>query len=239
LSCNNPDAVMDPLLCGIGHTGEESALRRRSSLVVAGLLTEQDSQRTEGDTGFTSPGRASVEDTQWQEHGETRLDSAAAEENGETRLASAAAEEKWLRDHQTKPAKRLFLLVLGSVTLLLGLVGIVIPVLPTTPFLLVSAWSWLRSSKRLYQWLMRNRVLGAYIRNYLIHKAVTHRARRLALLFLWAGLGGAFWLVDSLHIRIVLMVVGVAVSIHLLTLRTIREENAHAKTGTRCEKNEA
>ena len=131
------------------------------------------------------------------------------------------AEAEWLRKRQTQPAKRVFLLILGGVTLCLGAVGILIPVLPTTPFLLVSAWSWLRSSTRLYAWLVGHRVLGSYIRNYLIHKAVTRKARRLALVFLWAGLGTSFWLVDSLHVRLVLVVVGLAVSAHLLTLRVI------------------
>lgn len=130
-------------------------------------------------------------------------------------------EQEWLRRRQGKPALRVFLIVLGAVTLALGAVGILLPILPTTPFLLVSAWSWLRSSDKLYRWLIRHRVLGTYIRNYLIHKAVTRKARRLAIGFLWFGLGVSFWLVDSIHVRIVLIVVGVAVSIHLLTLRTI------------------
>jgi hypothetical protein len=131
------------------------------------------------------------------------------------------AEEAWLRKRRGSPALRVFLIVLGALTLALGTVGILIPVLPTTPFLLVSAWSWLRSSDKLYRWLVRHKVLGTYIRNYLIHKAVTRKARRLALVFLWMGLGISFWLVPSLHVRIVLVVVGVAVSAHLLTLRTI------------------
>lgn len=157
------------------------------------------------------------------------MEESVCQKSGEDILAEAEAE--WLRKHQAQPTKRIFLLILGGITLCLGAVGILIPVLPTTPFLLVSAWSWLRSSTRLYNWLVGHRVLGSYIRNYLIHKAVTRKARRLALLFLWFGLGASFWLVDSLHVRIVLVVVGLAVSIHLLTLRTIAPQKKPAVKG--------
>ena len=59
----------------------------------------------------------------------------------------------------------------GCLSLVLGIIGIFVPVLPTTPFLLLTAWLWLRSSQRLYDWLMSHPHLGKYIRDYMENKA--------------------------------------------------------------------
>ena len=56
--------------------------------------------------------------------------------------------------------------LVGIISLILGSIGIVLPVLPTTPFLLLSAACFAKSSKRFYNWLMNNRILGTFIKNY-------------------------------------------------------------------------
>ena len=124
----------------------------------------------------------------------------------------------------TDDIKKMLLIIAGSVTLILGLVGVFIPVLPTTPFLLLTAFCYARSSKRLYDWLMNHKVLGPYIYNYVKHHAIHRRTKISALFFLWLSLTLSIILVDHLHVRILLLVVGLAVSLHLISLRTIKEK---------------
>ncbi len=117
--------------------------------------------------------------------------------------------------------KKHLLIALGSLSLGLGAVGIVVPVLPTTPFLLAALYCYLRSSQRLYDWLIHHRVFGTYLYNYVTYRAVPRQTKIAALIVLWAGLITSMILVDLLYVRLILLIVGIAVSIHLLTLKTI------------------
>ena len=74
-------------------------------------------------------------------------------------------------------AVRTFLVILGGLSLVLGLLGIFVPLLPTTPFLLLAAALWVRSSPRLYAWLLSHRRLGPYIRNFRENRAIPLRAK--------------------------------------------------------------
>jgi uncharacterized membrane protein YbaN (DUF454 family) len=117
--------------------------------------------------------------------------------------------------------KKTLLLVLGSISLALGVIGVLLPVLPTTPFMLLAAFCYLRSSRRLYDWLINHRVFGTYIYNYMTYRAVTRKTKFMALFFLWLTLIISIVIVDNLHLGIFLAAVGVGVSIHLLHLKTI------------------
>ena len=120
--------------------------------------------------------------------------------------------------------KKCILIYAGSLSLVLGVIGVFLPVLPTTPFLLLSAYCYLRSSKRLYQWLINHRVFGTYIYNYLTYRAITQRTRVVALIFLWATLLTSASISESLHLRLFLLAVGIGVSIHLFVLKTMSGE---------------
>ena len=121
----------------------------------------------------------------------------------------------------TTPA-RYFLIIVGSISLGFGLVGIVLPILPTTPFLLLSAFCYLRGSKKLYNWLINHQVFGSYIRNYITQRAIPRRARIVALLLQWVSLGACILLfLDKLYLKLLLIIIGAAVSAHLLRLKTI------------------
>lgn len=113
------------------------------------------------------------------------------------------------------------LVVVGAATFGMGTVGLFLPVIPTTPFYLVSGWCWLRGSKRLHAWLMGHPVFGSPLRDYFERRGVRRRNRFIALLFLWLGLGLSIWLTGSLHLRILLIAVGVAVSAHLVCLKAL------------------
>lgn len=121
-----------------------------------------------------------------------------------------------------KPILKWVLIIAGSLSLGLGIVGIVLPVLPTTPLLLLAAFCYVRSSRRLYNWLLGHRIFGFYISNYINHKAVSRRARIAALILLWTTLTISFILVEIWYVRLILAVVGSAVSIHILSLKSIK-----------------
>ncbi len=126
--------------------------------------------------------------------------------------------------------KKYLLIFLGSVSLVLGTIGIFIPVLPTTPFLLLASFCYVRSSERLYKWLINHKIFGAYIYSYLTYRAVPKNTKIGTIVFLWSTLIVSMIIVHSLHIRLFLTIVGIAVTIHLVTLKTLsREEMAELK----------
>ena len=124
--------------------------------------------------------------------------------------------------------KKYLLIALGSLSLGLGAVGVVVPVLPTTPFLLIALFCYLRSSRRLYDWLIHHRLFGTYLYNYVTYRAIPRQTKIGALIFLWAGLITSVILVDALFVRLILLAVGIVVSIHILSLKTITKEQQTA-----------
>ena len=113
----------------------------------------------------------------------------------------------------------------GIVSIGIGMVGVFVPLLPTTPFLLLAAACFVRSSDRLYRWLLGHRWLGPYLRDYRERRAITNRARVVVLLLLWGTLGySAFGATDSLWVRLALLAVGLGVTVHVLRLRTAGRE---------------
>lgn len=117
-----------------------------------------------------------------------------------------------------------FLLALGVLSTVLGAMGVVLPVLPTTPFLLLAVFCFARSSQRLHHYLLNHRVLGTYIYNY-YHRAMTptHKARTLATL--WFGIIVSCLIIGRPFAWVLLPVIATLVSIHLLRLRP-RPENS-------------
>lgn len=117
---------------------------------------------------------------------------------------------------------RAILIVIGTASLAVGIVGVFVPILPTTPFLLLSAACYIRSSKRFYNWLISNRLFGDYVRNYIEQRGVPLRLKVSSLALLWIAIGcSAAFATDTLWVRIVLVVIAIAVTAHILSLRTL------------------
>ena len=127
--------------------------------------------------------------------------------------------------HYFCSVKTLFV-VLGALSLLLGLVGIFVPLLPTTPFLLLAAALWVRSSPRLYAWLLAHRRLGPYIRNFRENRAIPLRAKILSVTLLWATLLYCIFFVvaEWWWAQLALLAVAVGVTWHILSFATLRKE---------------
>lgn len=109
--------------------------------------------------------------------------------------------------------------ILGGLCVLAGIIGVFLPVWPTTPFLLAAALLFAKSSPRLYFWMTRNEYLGSFIRNYREKCGVPRVVIFRALAFLWITLAVSAFLVDTAWVRVLLALVGIGVSAHLLMLK--------------------
>ncbi|MGD9117435.1 MAG: YbaN family protein [Dehalococcoidia bacterium] len=115
--------------------------------------------------------------------------------------------------------KRYLLIALGTLCLAIGIVGIFTPILPTTPFLLLAAYCYLRSSQRFHSWLMNNRVFGGYIRSYTEGRGIPLKVKLFTISLLWVTIGISIWLVANVVVTAVLLVVAVGVSLHIAFIR--------------------
>lgn len=121
--------------------------------------------------------------------------------------------------------KRVLFITAGCCAFFAGVIGIFLPILPTTPFLLLAAACFLRSSRRLFTWLTGHRIFGRYIVTYLKYKAVSPRAKIVALIMLWASIITTIVLLaNALWLQIALGLIAVTVTIHLLRLKTLTVE---------------
>ncbi|MBN1937911.1 MAG: YbaN family protein [Anaerolineae bacterium] len=118
--------------------------------------------------------------------------------------------------------RKWLLIAIGIASLSLGLTGIFIPLLPTTPFLLLAAACFFHSSERLHVWLIHHRWLGDYIRHYREHRAITLGAKITTLCLLWGVIGyTAFDIVTLWWVRALLGIIAAGVTIHILSLKTL------------------
>ena len=124
----------------------------------------------------------------------------------------------------TEKIKRIFFISLGTIFLGIGSIGIILPILPTTPFLLLAAACYIRGSPRIYQWLISNRFLGEFISNYIKGKGIKQRQKLIAIFSMWLMISITIhFFLDNIFLRIVLLVIAGAVSIHILHLPTFHD----------------
>ena len=115
------------------------------------------------------------------------------------------------------------LIIAGTFFVGLGILGIFLPLLPTTPFLLLAAAFYARSSKRFYNWLLGNKWFGRYIKNYREGKGVPSKAKILSISLLWLTIMfSTVFIVDNLFVRIILILIAIGVSIHIISIRTMK-----------------
>ena len=109
----------------------------------------------------------------------------------------------------------------GSLALGLGIIGVFVPLLPTTPFLLLAAFLYSRSSERFYRWLIGHRFLGGYIQRYREGRSMTRAGKVLTLALLWITIGLTIALVlPQLWPKLLVAVIAIGVTIHILRLKT-------------------
>ncbi len=119
--------------------------------------------------------------------------------------------------------KKGFYVIGGTVFLVLGAIGIILPILPTTPFLLLSAACYLRGSERMHRWLLNNRWFGSYIRNFKEGKGIPIKGKISALIMVWLTISfSALFIIDILAVQIVMFAIAIFVSIYLIQLPTLK-----------------
>lgn len=123
-------------------------------------------------------------------------------------------------------AKRRLLIGAGTLATGLGIIGVFIPILPTTPFLLLAAACYMRSSERFYQWLINNRIFGAYVRNYIEGRGMPIRIKVFTILLLWLAIGLSITFgVQNIVIRIVLICIAIGVTVHIGLIKKRKVED--------------
>ena len=116
--------------------------------------------------------------------------------------------------------RKTLLIVAGVVSLVLGGIGVFLPLLPTTPFVLLAAGCFAGSSPAMHRWLCRSRFFGEYIENYRTNAGVSKSVKVRAIVFLWAGLSLSAAAVHKPLVWMILAVIGICVSTHLLMMKT-------------------
>ena len=118
---------------------------------------------------------------------------------------------------------RLLWVLLGSLSVGMGVIGIFVPGWPTTIFLIIASYFYIRSSEKLYNWLINNKILGIYLKNYYSGKGMPLKAKIFSILMMWSfGLLSIFlWIPSNLMIvKITVFILLVIGTIFILRVKT-------------------
>ncbi|NQT66996.1 MAG: YbaN family protein [Actinobacteria bacterium] len=117
---------------------------------------------------------------------------------------------------------KVLLIATGTFFIGLGIVGIFVPVLPTTPFLLISAALYAKSSKSFYNWLVNNKILGRYIKNYREGKGIPLKLKIITIALLWITIGcSVIFAIDIFWVRVMLVIIAIGVTIHIIRIKPL------------------
>lgn len=120
---------------------------------------------------------------------------------------------------------KILYIILGTLSLALGILGIFLPLLPTTPFLLLTATLYFKSSPRLYNWLISQKHLGPYILQFREHKAIPLRAKVVSVSLVWLTLSYCiFFVAPYIWLKIILFFLAIGISWHILSFKTLRKK---------------
>jgi len=120
---------------------------------------------------------------------------------------------------------RYLLIISGTISLVFGIIGIVLPILPTTPFLLLAAACYARSSQRFYKWLMKNKWFGNYIKNYREGRGVPLKFKIFTISLLWITiLFSIYYVIDNFWVEIILFMIAVGVTTHIITIKNYKHK---------------
>lgn len=119
---------------------------------------------------------------------------------------------------------KVLLIISGFLLTSIGIIGIFLPLLPTTPFLLLAAVCFSKSSAKLNNWLLNAKYLGVFIRNYRYGRGINVRHKVISITFLWLCIGSTCILTSAWIVRIILLLVAVSVTTHIITLKTLKED---------------
>lgn len=122
--------------------------------------------------------------------------------------------------------RKAILIFAGTVCVGLGVLGMFLPLMPTTVFLLMAAYCYSKSSDRFHNWLLTNRLFGKYISDYKAKRGMSIRHKVSTLVTLWLSIGVSVWLIDvRFWPTLILAAVAVAITVHIFWIKTARPES--------------
>jgi len=116
------------------------------------------------------------------------------------------------------PIKRALLVIAGVLSLIVGVIGAFVPLLPTVPLVLLAAFCFARSSERMHQWMIHHRYFGSIIENFEAGKGIPKKVKYRTIGILWVSMSISCWMVAKLWLCVMLVTIGIGVSIYLLRL---------------------
>jgi len=114
--------------------------------------------------------------------------------------------------------------IVGCLALVAGIIGVFLPVLPTTPFVLLSGWCFFRSSDKLYQWVISNETFGPTIENYQSGRGITVKTKIRAIVMMWLTITvSVYFYITNIYIIALLYLISISVTVYLYRLPTVKE----------------
>ncbi|MGP4040583.1 YbaN family protein [Gracilibacillus sp. D59] len=121
--------------------------------------------------------------------------------------------------------KRTLWILGGSLSLVIGLIGMIVPILPTTPLIILAGFCYGKSSARLHNWLVTNKYFGHYIKDYTDGKGVPIRIKILAVLIVWTSVLFTVTVIPLFPIRIFMLGIAVFVTLFIFTSPLLKVKN--------------
>ncbi len=114
---------------------------------------------------------------------------------------------------------------IGTFSLGIGIIGIVVPLLPTTPFLLLSAACYAKGSERMYHWFINIKWIGNAIKNYHEGKGISIKGKIISITFLWTTITVSMMIMwPNIPVQLVLIIIATGVTYHIISLKTMKTE---------------
>jgi len=127
--------------------------------------------------------------------------------------------------YNVKDTKRIIYITLGTIFLILGAIGAFVPLLPTTPFWLLTAWFYIRSSDKLYNKAMSNRYFGNVVKGFMVDKSIPIKTKIITISVMWiSALLTSIFLIKQWWIIAILMLISIGVTWHILSFPTKKED---------------
>ena len=114
--------------------------------------------------------------------------------------------------------------IIGSLSLAAGFIGVFLPVIPTTPFVLLSAWCFFRSSDKIYKWVISNKKFGPTIENYQEGRGITKNTKIRAVVMMWLTITlSIYFYINNIYLIALLYLIATGVTIYLYKLPTLQQ----------------
>lgn len=124
------------------------------------------------------------------------------------------------------PMVRMLFKACALICVVLGFICVFLPLLPTTPFLLLATFFSLRSSPTIYFWLLNHKLLGPPLRQYLDERSISRKVYLRAVTFLWLTMSLSIWLVTMIWVKCLLLVIAISVTVYLTRLKRRGQEGS-------------